>query len=198
MKAAAAKGATLVHEDTGSNVCFDWGFVEDNREAVDEAIRGAPHVTTLELVNQRLVANPMEPRAALADYNPATGEHTLYLTSQNPHLIRLLLGAFVLNIPEHKLRVVAPDVGGGFGSKIFQYAEEAACMFAAVQLRRPVKWTSSRAEAFLSDSQGRDHVTKIELATDKEGKFLAIRTETLANLGGYLSTIGAVIPTFLH
>ena len=198
MKAAAAKGATLVHEDAGSNVCFDWGFVEDNREAVDEAIRGAPHVTTLELVNQRLVANPMEPRAALADYNPATGEHTLYLTSQNPHLIRLLLGAFVLNIPEHKLRVVAPDVGGGFGSKIFQYAEEAACMFAAIQLRRPVKWTSSRAEAFLSDSQGRDHVTKIELATDKEGKFLAIRTETFANLGGYLSTIGAVIPTFLH
>lgn len=197
MKAAVAGGA-LVHDDIGSNLCYDWGFVEENREAVDAAINDAHHVTTLELVNQRLVANPMEPRVAVGDYNFATDESTLYTTSQNPHVIRLLMGAFVLGIPEHKLRVVAPDVGGGFGSKIFHYAEEAAVTFAAKQLRQPVKWTATRSEAFLSDAQGRDHVTKIELALDAEGHFLALRTETFANMGAYLSTFAPSVPTWLH
>ena len=198
MKAAIADGATKVHDDLTSNLCYDWGFVEENREAVDEAIKNAHHVTTLELTNNRLVANPMEPRVAVGNYDLATDEHTLYTTSQNPHVIRLLMGAFVLGIPEHKLRVVAPDVGGGFGSKIYHYAEEAFVTFAAKQLRRPVKWTSSRSEAFLSDAQGRDHVTKIELAMDENGKFLAIRTDTYANMGAYLSTFAPSIPTWLH
>ena len=198
MKAALADGATKVHDDLTSNLCYDWGFVEENREAVDKAIKEAAHVTTLELVNQRLVANPMEPRVAVGEYNRGTGDHTLYTTSQNPHVIRLLMGAFVLGIPEHKLRVVAPDVGGGFGSKIFHYAEEAFCTFAAKACNRPVKWTASRSEAFLSDAQGRDHVTKIELALDKDNNFTAIRTDTLANMGAYLSTFSTSVPTWLH
>ncbi len=198
MKAALAEGATKVHDDLTSNLCYDWGFVEENREAVDKAIKEAAHVTTLELVNQRLVANPMEPRVAVGEYNRGTGDHTLYTTSQNPHVIRLLMGAFVLGIPEHKLRVVAPDVGGGFGSKIFHYAEEAFCTFAAKACNRPVKWTASRSEAFLSDAQGRDHVTKIELALDKDNNFTAIRTDTLANMGAYLSTFSTSVPTWLH
>ncbi|MFN6978981.1 MAG: xanthine dehydrogenase family protein molybdopterin-binding subunit, partial [Gemmobacter sp.] len=169
MKSALALGATKVHDDLTSNLCYDWGFVEENKAAVDEAFAKAHHVTTLELVNNRLVANPMEPRVAVGDYDWSTDQHTLYTTSQNPHVIRLLMGAFVLGIPEHKLRVVAPDVGGGFGTKIFHYAEEAFCTFAAKQLRRPVKWTASRSEAFMTDAHGRDHVTKMELALDAEG-----------------------------
>ena len=198
MKAALAEGAVKVHDDLSSNLCYDWGFVEENKQAVDDAIAGAHHVTTLELVNNRLVANPMEPRVAIGDYARANDESTLYTTSQNPHVIRLLMGAFVLGIPEHKLRVVAPDVGGGFGSKIYHYAEEAFVTFAARQLARPVKWTSSRSEAFLSDAQGRDHVTKIDLALDQDGKFLAIRTDTHANMGAYLSTFSTCVPTWLH
>ncbi len=198
MAAALAEGSTKVHDDLTSNLCYDWGFVEENKAAVDEAIAGAHHVTTLELTNQRLVANPMEPRVALGDYNAANEEHTLYTTSQNPHVIRLLMGAFVLGIPEHKLRVVAPDVGGGFGTKIFHYAEEAFCTFAAKAVGRPVKWTSSRSEAFMSDAHGRDHVTKIDLAMDENGKFLAVRTDTMANMGAYLSTFAPSVPTWLH
>ncbi len=117
MKAALEAASPKVHSDLDSNLCYDWGFVEENREAVDAAIKAAAHVTTLELVNNRLIANAMEPRVAVGDYARGTGEHTLYTTSQNPHVIRLLMGAFVLGIPEHKLRVVAPDVGGGFGSQ---------------------------------------------------------------------------------
>jgi carbon-monoxide dehydrogenase large subunit len=194
----AVKGGTLVHEEIGSNLCYDWGFVEDNKAAVDAAFKTAAHVTTLELVNNRLVANPMEPRVAVGDYEDHSGQHTLYTTSQNPHVIRLLMGAFVLSIPEHKLRVVAPDVGGGFGSKIYHYAEEAFVTKAAHILKRPVKWTASRSEAFISDAQGRDHVTKIELALDAANNFTAIRTETYANMGAYLSTFAPSIPTWLH
>ncbi len=196
--AAAVEDGPLVHDDIGSNLCFDWGFVEENRDAVDAAIKSAHHVTTLELVNNRLVANPMEPRAAVGEYDAADDSHTLWTTSQNPHVIRLLMGAFVLGIPEHKLRVVAPDVGGGFGSKIYHYAEEAFCTWAAKQVGRPVKWTSTRSEAFMSDAHGRDHVTRIELALDAEGRFLALRTNTLANMGAYLSTFAPCIPTWLH
>ena len=198
MKAAVKDGAPKVHDELTSNLCYDWGFVEENKAATDEAFKTAAHVTTLELVNNRLVANPMEPRVAVGDYNRSTDESTLYTTSQNPHVIRLLMGAFVLGIPEHKLRVVAPDVGGGFGTKIFHYAEEAFCTFAARQLKRPVKWTSSRSEAFMSDAHGRDHVTKIELALDKDNNFVALRTETYANMGAYLSTFAPSVPTWLH
>ncbi len=195
---AALDGGPLVHDDIGTNLCYDWGFVEENRDAVDAAIRDAHHVTTLELVNNRLIPNAIEPRVAIGDYDASTDESTLYTTSQNPHVIRLLMGAFVLGLPEHKLRVVAPDVGGGFGSKIFHYAEEAFCTLAARQLRRAVKWTASRSESFMTDAHGRDHVTKIELALDEDGNFLAIRTGTLANLGAYLSTFSPSIPTWLH
>jgi carbon-monoxide dehydrogenase large subunit len=198
MKKAVEEGAPKVHDDLTSNLCYDWGFVEENKAAVDEAFEKAAHVTRLELKNNRLVANPMEPRVAIGDYDPAGDNSTLYTTSQNPHVIRLLMGAFVLGIPEHKLRVVAPDVGGGFGTKIFHYAEEAFCTFAAKQLKRPVKWTSSRSEAFMSDAHGRDHVTTIELALDGDNNFTALRTETFANMGAYLSTFAPSVPTWLH
>ncbi|MEX0367628.1 MAG: xanthine dehydrogenase family protein molybdopterin-binding subunit [Ruegeria sp.] len=198
MKAALESGATKVHDDLTDNLCYDWGFVEENREAVDKAVAEAAHVTSLELVNNRLVANPMEPRVAVGDYARHSDESTLYTTSQNPHVIRLLMGAFVLGIPEHKLRVVAPDVGGGFGTKIFHYAEEAFCTFAAKACNRPVKWTSSRSEAFMSDAHGRDHVTKIELALDADNNFTALRCLTHANMGAYLSTFAPSIPTWLH
>jgi aerobic carbon-monoxide dehydrogenase large subunit len=198
MKKALRPDAPKVHDELTGNLCYDWGFVEENKAAVDEAFAKAAHVTTLELVNNRLAPNPMEPRVAVGDYNTGTDESTLYTTSQNPHVIRLLMGAFVLGIPEHKLRVVAPDVGGGFGTKIFHYAEEAFCTFAAKQIRRPVKWTSSRSEAFITDAHGRDHVTKIELALDAQNNFTAIRTETYANMGAYLSTFAPSVPTWLH
>ena len=198
MKEAVKDGAPKVHDDLTSNLCYDWGFVEENKAAVDEAFEKAAHVTTLELTNNRLVANPMEPRVAVGDYSRSDGEHTLYTTSQNPHVIRLLMGAFVLGIPEHKLRVVAPDVGGGFGTKIFHYQEEAFCTFAAKACNRPVKWTSSRSEAFMSDAHGRDHVTKIELALDADNNFTALRTDTYANMGAYLSTFAPSVPTWLH
>ncbi len=198
MVAALAPDAPKVHDELTSNLCYDWGFVEENKAAVDEAFQKAAHVTTLELINNRLVANPMEPRVAVGDYNQANDESTLYTTSQNPHVIRLLMGAFVLGIPEHKLRVVAPDVGGGFGTKIFHYAEEAFVTFASRQIRRPVKWTSTRSEAFMSDAHGRDHKTKIELALDADNNFMAIRTDTYANMGAYLSTFAPSVPTWLH
>jgi aerobic carbon-monoxide dehydrogenase large subunit len=198
MKEAVKDGAPKVHDDLTSNLCYDWGFVEENKDAVNKAFDDAAHVTTLELVNNRLVANPMEPRVAVGDYSRSDDQHTLYTTSQNPHVIRLLMGAFVLGIPEHKLRVVAPDVGGGFGTKIFHYQEEAFCTFAAKACNRPVKWTSSRSEAFISDAHGRDHVTKIELALDADNNFTAIRTDTYANMGAYLSTFAPSVPTWLH
>ncbi|MBM1309734.1 xanthine dehydrogenase family protein molybdopterin-binding subunit [Sulfitobacter mediterraneus] len=198
MKEAVQDGAPKVHDDLSSNLCYDWGFVEENKDAVNKAFDEAAHVTTLELVNNRLVANPMEPRVAIGDYSRAGDESTLYTTSQNPHVIRLLMGAFVLGIPEHKLRVVSPDVGGGFGTKIFHYQEEAFCTFAAKACNRPVKWTSSRTEAFMSDAHGRDHVTKIELALDADNNFTALRTDTYANMGAYLSTFAPSVPTWLH
>lgn len=198
MKTALGHDAPKVHDDLSSNLCFDWGFVEDNKAKVDAAFETAHHVTTLELVNNRLVASPMEPRAAVAEYQPGDDRYTLYTSSQNPHVIRLMMGAFVLNIPEHKLRIVAPDVGGAFGSKIYHYNEEAFLTRAAQVLGRPVKWTSTRAEAFISDAQGRDHVTKVELALDAHGMFLAYRTETYANVGAYLRLFSTVTPTYLH
>jgi carbon-monoxide dehydrogenase large subunit len=198
MRAAVADASNRVHDEIPDNLCYDWGWIEDNRARVDEVIRSAPHVTTLELVNNRLVPNAMEPRASTGEYFPGTGDYKLTTTSQNPHLTRLLVAAFVLGIPENKLTVVAPDVGGGFGSKIYHYGEEALVLAAARKLGRPVRWTAERSESFLTDAHGRDHVTKIEIASTKEGEFLAFRTETLANVGAYLSNFATVTPTFLH
>ena len=194
----ALSGNNFVHDEIGTNQCFDWGWIEDNRAATDEAIKNAHHVTTLELVNNRLVPNAMEPRCSIGNYKASTGEYTLHTTSQNPHLTRLLISAFVLGIPENMLTVIAPDVGGGFGSKIYHYGEEALVLAAAKRLNRPVKWTADRTEAFLTDAHGRDHVTKIELALDADGKFLAFRTDTKANVGAYLSNFSTATPTFLH
>ena len=198
MKAALADASNRVHDEIPDNLCFDWGWIEDNRAAVDAAFASAPHVTTLELVNNRLVPNAMEPRASIGEYFPGTGDYKLTTTSQNPHLTRLLVAAFVMGIPENKLTVVAPDVGGGFGSKIYHYGEEALVLAAAKKIGRPVRWTAERTESFLTDAHGRDHVTKIELASTKDGEILAIRTETYANVGAYLSNFSTATPTFLH
>jgi carbon-monoxide dehydrogenase large subunit len=140
----------------------------------------------------------MEPRAANAVYSRADDSYTLYVASQNPHVERLLMTAFVLGLPEHKVRVIAPDVGGGFGSKIYLYAEETALVWAARKIGRPIKWTAERSESFITDAHGRDHVTVAELAMDGNGKFLALREHTTANLGAYLSTFSSCIPTILH
>ena len=195
---SALSGSNYVHDEIETNQCFDWGWIEDNREATDNAIKNAHHVTTLEITNNRLVPNAMEPRCSIADYNAANDDYTLYTTSQNPHLTRLLISAFVLGIPENKLTVVSPDVGGGFGSKIYHYGEEALVLAAAKRIKRPVRWTASRSESFMTDAHGRDHVTKIELALDKDNNFLAFRTETMANVGAYLSNFSTVTPTILH
>ena len=193
---AANSGAPQVHEQAKNNVCYDWHI--GDKAAVDAAFAKAHHVTKIDLVNNRLIPNAMEPRAAIGEYERGTGDYTLYTTSQNPHLIRLLLGAFVLHLPEHKLRVVAPDVGGGFGSKIFHYAEEAIVVWAAGKLGRPIKWTADRSESFMSDAHGRDHVSHAELAMDANGNFLALKVATIANLGAYLSTFSTCVPTYLY
>jgi aerobic carbon-monoxide dehydrogenase large subunit len=196
MPAAIAADAPRVHDDIPANTCFDWAI--GDAAATDAAFARAAHVTRLDLINNRLIPNAMEPRAAIGEFDRGTGDTTLWTTSQNPHVIRLLMAAFVLKIPEHKLRVVAPDVGGGFGSKIFHYAEEALVTFAARHLARPVKWTAERSESFMSDAHGRDHVTHAELALDEGGKFIGLRVSTLANMGAYLSTFAPAIPTWLH
>ena len=177
---------------------FDRAVELGDKAATDAAMAGAAHVTRLHFRNNRLIPNAIEPRAANASYNPADDSYTLYVANQNPHVERLLMCAFVLGIPEHKLRVVAPDVGGGFGSKIFLYAEETALVWASKQLGRPIKWTAERSEAFLSDAHGRDHVTTAELGLDAAGRFVGMRVHTTANLGAYLSTFASCIPTILH
>ena len=194
--AKATAIASNVHDDAPGNLCYHWGI--GDKDGTAAAFASAAHVTTLHFRNNRLIPNAMEPRCANASYNAAADEYTLYVSNQNPHVERLLMCAFVLGIPEHKMRVIAPDVGGGFGSKIYLYGEETALVWASKQLRRPIKWTAERSEAFLSDAHGRDHVTTAELALDKDGHFLALRADTTANMGAYLSTFASCIPTILH
>src|SRR5205807_5084164 len=194
--AALRSGAPQVWPEAPGNVCYDWHLGDG--AAVDAAFAKAAKIVKLDLVNNRLVPNAMEPRAAIGEFDRATGEHTLFTTSQNPHVIRLLMGAFVLHLPEARLRVVAPDVGGGFGSKIYHYAEEAIVTWAAGKMRRPIKWTAERSESFMSDAHGRDHVTHVELALDRDAKFLALKVSTIANMGAYLSTFAPSIPTYLY
>jgi len=193
---ALKPGAPQLFDEVPNNLCCDWALGDE--AATAEAFRKAAHVARIKLVNNRLVGNPMEPRAAVAEYEPATDRYTLWSTSQFPHVVRLLMGLFVLGIPQHKLRVVAPDVGGGFGVKQFHYAEEAVTTWAAAKVRRPIKWVCERSEGFISDAHGRDHVTEAELALDAGGKFLGLRVNTVANLGGYISTFGPNIPTNLY
>ncbi|MDX1403097.1 MAG: xanthine dehydrogenase family protein molybdopterin-binding subunit [Woeseiaceae bacterium] len=196
LDAASADGAPLVWDDVKGNVCFDWEIGDE--AATNEVFEKADTVVGIDLVNNRLIANAMEPRAAIGEYDSGKDEYTLYTTSQNPHVIRLLMGAFVMGIPEHKLRVISPDVGGGFGSKIFHYAEEVIVTWASTKVGRPVKWTADRSESFMSDAHGRDHKSHAELALSKDGDFLALRVYTLANLGAYLSTFGPAVPTYMH
>ena len=193
---ATTAGAPQVHAGAPGNVAFKWEL--GDAAATEAAIKGAAVTVKKRIINQRLVANAMEPRACAARYDDATGELTLWVTSQNPHVHRLLMCAFVLGIPEHKVRVIAPDVGGGFGSKIFLYNEEVVCSWASRLLKRPVRWTSSRHEAYLTDAHGRDHVTDAEMAMSADGKILALRVKTAANLGAYLSTFAPAVPTFLY
>lgn len=196
LKTAVQSGAHKVWDEAENNVCFDWEI--GDKDATDAAFRGAAHIVEIDIVNNRLIPNAMEPRAAIGDYDSGSDEYTLYTTSQNPHVIRLLMGAYVLGIPEHKLRVIAPDVGGGFGSKIFHYAEEAIVTWASRKTGRPVKWTAERSESFISDAHGRDHVSNAQLALNEDGDFLGLKVSTIANLGAYLSTFGPSIPTYLY
>ena len=196
LKDAVAANAPRVHDEVAGNVCYDWHI--GDQAMVDAAFARAAKVVKLDLTNNRLIPNAMEPRAAIGEWDPSSGDYTLYTTSQNPHVIRLLMGAFVLHIPENKLRVVAPDVGGGFGSKIYHYAEEAIVTWASAKVRRPIKWTAERNESFMSDAHGRDHVSTAEMALDADGTFLALRIATLANMGAYLSTFAPCIPTYLY
>jgi carbon-monoxide dehydrogenase large subunit len=193
---AQKPGAAQIHEVAPNNTIYQW-HIGDPKGA-EAAFRSAKHITKLDIVNNRLVPNPMEPRAALAEYDSGSDQLTLWNTSQNPHVARLVIAAFVGMAPEHKLRVIAPDVGGGFGSKIFIYPEEVVALWAARRVGRPVKWTSDRTESFLADAHGRDHITHAEMAFDADGKILGLRAKTIANIGGYMSTFSSAIPTYMY
>ncbi len=193
---ALKPGAPQIHDEAPGNKCYTWSI--GDRSGVEAAFAKAAHVTKLDLVNNRLIPNAIEPRAAVAAYNRADDAYTLYVTSQNPHVERLLMTAFVLGLPEHKVRVIAPDVGGGFGSKIYLYPEETAMVWAVKRVGRPIKWAAERSESFLADAHGRDHVTHAELALDRDGKFLGLRVHTTAAMGAYLSTFASCIPTILY
>jgi carbon-monoxide dehydrogenase large subunit len=193
---AILPGKPLLFDVARNNLCFDWHL--GDAAAVEAAFAKAHRVTRLELVNSRLVSNPMEPRAAVGEYDRASGDYTLHTTSQAPHAHRLLLASAVLQIPESRLRVVAPDVGGGFGTKGSLYAEQALVLLLAERLGRPIKWTADRSEIFLTDNQARDHLTTAALALDEDGRFLALRVATIANLGAYLGTFAPAIPTWSY
>ncbi|HKY95930.1 MAG TPA: xanthine dehydrogenase family protein molybdopterin-binding subunit, partial [Kiloniellales bacterium] len=189
---ALSEGAAQVHAEAPGNLCLD--YVHGDEAKVAAAFTDAEHVARIEIVNNRIVVSSMEPRGALGEYDAATGQLTMTTGNQGIFRLRPQL-AQVLGMPVEKLRLVSPDVGGGFGMKIFLYPEQVLVLHAARLIGRPVKWTSDRAEAFLSDTQGRDHVSTAELALDAEGRFLALRIATVANLGAYLSNFAPFVPT---
>jgi carbon-monoxide dehydrogenase large subunit len=193
---STAIGNTQIHDEMDDNVYFDWELGDESVTA--SALESAAKIVELTVTNNRVIPNAMEPRAAVAEYDETNESYTLYTTSQNPHLTRLVMAAFMMQIPESKLHVVAPDVGGGFGSKIYIYPEEAVCTWATKKLRRPIKWTADRSEAFLGDAHGRDHVNKVKIGLDQDNKIVGLRVDTLANLGAYLSAFSMVTPTYLH
>ena len=188
--------APQIHEVAPRNVIFQWHL--GDAAATANAFKSANHVTKVDLTNNRLIPNAIEPRAAVAEFDGGTDNLTLWTTSQNPHVARLVLAAFIGLAPEHKLRVIAPDVGGGFGSKVYVYPEEIVALWASRKLGRPVKWVGDRSEAFLSDAHGRDHVTHAEMAFDDKGKVLGLRVKTTANFGAYMSLFSSAIPTYLY
>ncbi|MGV6849434.1 MAG: xanthine dehydrogenase family protein molybdopterin-binding subunit [Marinibacterium sp.] len=193
---ALKDGAAQVHDNVPGNLIYDWEIGDAAKVA--DGLAKAHHITEMDIVNNRLSPNAMEPRSAIAVFDPAEDHYTLHTTSQNPHVARLVLSAFYNVAPEHKLRVIAPDVGGGFGSKIYIYPEEITCLWASMKTGRSVKWTSDRTEAFLTDAHGRDHVTKATMGFDADGRIVAFKTDTIANLGAYVSLFATVTPTYLH
>ncbi len=193
---AQSAGVAQIHEVAPENTIYQWQLGDKGK--TDAAFQSAAHVTKLDIVNNRLVPNAIEPRAAIGEYDSGTGHFTLWNTTQNPHVARLVIAAFIGMAPEHKLRVIAPDVGGGFGSKIFIYPEEVVALWASKRVGRPVKWVAERVESFLSDAHGRDHVTHAEMAFDREGKVVGLRAKTIANLGAYMSTFSSSVPTYLY
>lgn len=195
-EAATKEGAPQLHENAPNNIVFRWTCGKEQGTA--QALDAAEVVVRQRIRNQRLIATPMETRGYVAQYNPATGEYTMWMSSQAPHVHRLLLTAFVLGIPENKMRCIAPDVGGGFGAKIFVYPEMAAVLYATKHTGRPVKWIETRRENCQATAQGRDHITDIEVAGTRDGKVTALRVRTYANMGAYLSTASGGIPTTLY
>ncbi|WP_315920021.1 xanthine dehydrogenase family protein molybdopterin-binding subunit [Mesorhizobium sp. SP-1A] len=193
---ALKNGAPQIHPEAENNLIFDWEIGETG--ATDAAIKAAAHVTRLRIVNNRLVPNAMEPRAALGVYDRAEDHYTCWTTSQNPHVARLVMSAFYNVAPENKLRVIAPDVGGGFGSKIYIYPEEIVCLWASKKTGVPVKWVADRTESFLTDAHGRDHVSMVEMAFDKNNRITALKVDTIANLGAYMSLFSSCVPTYLY
>jgi carbon-monoxide dehydrogenase large subunit len=191
----ASSGAEI-HEGMAENRYFDWELGDEAE--TDKALKSAAKVVKLTVRNNRLIPNAMEPRCALAEYDDLADSYTLHTTSQNPHLTRLVLAAFMFQIPESKLRVVAPDVGGGFGSKIYVYIEESVCVWASKKLKRPIKWTADRTQSFLTDAHGRDHINNVQLALDDKNKIIGLRVDTVCNLGSYLSAFAVAVPTYLH
>ena len=185
-----------LYEGIDGNLCFD--FMLGDKGKTNEALSKSDKIVKIDLINNRLIPNAMEPRASIGDYNPSSEELTLYTTNQNPHLTRLVISAFNAVHPEHKFRVVAPDVGGGFGSKIYPYAEDVVIAYASKKIERPVKWVAERSESFLSDCHGRDHITHAELGLAKDGKMTGLKVETIANLGAYASLFATVTPTYLY
>ncbi|MBN9147561.1 MULTISPECIES: xanthine dehydrogenase family protein molybdopterin-binding subunit [unclassified Nitrobacter] len=196
MREAVASGAPQLHPEAPGNVIFDWTLGDE--AATEVAFNAAANIVSLDITNNRLAPNAIEPRAAIAEYDPAEEHFTLYTTSQNPHVARLVLSAFYNIAQEHKLRVIAPDVGGGFGSKIFIYPEEMVALWAAKKTGRPVKWTADRTESFLTDAHGRDHLTRAEMAFDKDNRITGLRVKTHANLGAYMSLFSSSVPTYLY
>ncbi|MFE0014421.1 xanthine dehydrogenase family protein molybdopterin-binding subunit [Mesorhizobium sp. NPDC059054] len=193
---ALEKGAPQLHPEADNNLIFDWEI--GDAKATDAAIKAAHHVTRMKIVNNRLVPNAMEPRAALGHYDRGEDHYTCWTTSQNPHVARLVMSAFYNVAPENKLRVIAPDVGGGFGSKIFIYPEEVVCLWASKKAGVPVKWVADRTESFLTDAHGRDHHSTVEMAFDKNNRITGLKVDTVANLGAYMSLFSSSVPTYLY
>src|SRR5436309_4490894 len=195
-EAAVAEGAPQIHEAAASNIVMDWTC--GDKEATEQALAEADVVVEQRLVNQRLIPTPIETRGAAAQYEPSTGEYTVWMTSQAPHVMRLLMTAFVFGISETKMRCIAPQVGGGFGSKIYLYPEYVLIAALAEKVGRPVKWIETRRENYVATTHGRDHVTYLRVGARRDGTITAIDANTYANLGGILSTIAPGIPTTLY
>ncbi|RWP30900.1 xanthine dehydrogenase family protein molybdopterin-binding subunit [Mesorhizobium sp.] len=193
---ALERSAPQIHPEADGNLIFDWELGDS--AATNAAIKAAAHITRMKIVNNRLVPNAMEPRAALGHYDKAEDHYTCWTTSQNPHLARLVMSAFYNVAPENKLRVIAPDVGGGFGSKIYIYPEEIICLWASKKTGVPVKWVADRTESFLTDAHGRDHVSTVEMAFDKDNRITGLKVDTIANLGAYMSLFSSCVPTYLY